>query len=76
MKIQVFNGWNFLRLMRLGLGIAVTVQSIYAHQSASIAIGVLLASMAVLNIGCCGAGGCTIPARKNPETPKDKTMKK
>jgi hypothetical protein len=60
-----------MRWMRLGLGIVITVQSIYIHEIAMIAIGVLFTSMAVLNIGCCGVGGCTIPNRKNSVSTKD-----
>ncbi len=71
MKTQIFNSWNFLGLMRLALGIAITAQSIYAHQSAMVAIGILLTGMAVLNIGCCGAKYL----QGHPGTTKDKAMK-
>ncbi len=70
MKTQILNNWNFMRWMRLGLGIAITVQSIYNHESAMIPLGILFAGMAVLNIGCCAGGTCSIPARKNPEPEK------
>lgn len=68
---QIMYNWNFMRWMRLGLGIAITVQSIYVHETAMIAMGILFTGMAVFNIGCCTAGGCAVPVRKKSETTKD-----
>ena len=68
---QILSKWNFIRWLRLGLGLAITVQSIYAREMAMILMGVLFAGMAVFNIGCCAAGGCTIPVRKRSEPVKD-----
>ena len=30
--------------------------------------GVLLSSMAIANIGCCGVGGCNVPFKKDIST--------
>ena len=68
---QMMSNWNFMRWMRLGLGIAITAQSIYVQETAMIAIGILFAGMAVFNIGCCGVGRCAIPVRKNSGSIKD-----
>ncbi len=60
-----------MRVMRLGLGIAIIVQSVLAHETIMIVIGLLFTSMAVFNIGCCGVGACSTPARKNSQPAKD-----
>ena len=53
-------GWNFIRLLRLVLGIAILVQGIVGNDLTSMVLGVLLGGTAVANIGCCGTQGCTI----------------
>ena len=68
---QLLSNWNFMRLMRLGLGIAITVQSALAHETTMIVIGILFTSMAVFNIGCCGVGACSTPVRKSSQPVKD-----
>lgn len=60
-----------MRVMRLGLGVAIVVQSAMAHETAMILIGLLFTGMAVFNIGCCGMGTCSAPVRKSQEPAKD-----
>ena len=60
-----------MRVIRLGLGIAIIVQSALAHETTMIVIGILFTSMAIFNIGCCGVGACSTPIRKNNHPAKD-----
>lgn len=68
---EFLSNWNFMRVMRLGLGIAITVQSALAHETIMTAIGLLFTSMAIFNIGCCGVGACSTPVRKSNQPLND-----
>lgn len=68
---QVFTHWNFIRLMRLGLGITIIVQAVIVHEIVMVLAGMLLSGMALFNIGYCGAGGCKKPIRKNTPGTKE-----
>lgn len=71
MKQVIFSNWNFMRFLRLGLGIAIIVQSVMAGNWAMGIVGLLFTAMPVFNMGCCGTGGCNAPKTKTTETTKD-----
>jgi hypothetical protein len=71
MKQVIFSNWNFMRFLRLGLGIFIIVQSIMAKDWTMGILGLLFTAMPVFNIGCCGTGGCNTPTKKTFETTKD-----
>lgn len=74
MKQVIFSNWNFIRFLRLGLGIFIIAQSVIAKDWTMGILGLLFTIMPVFNIGCCGAGGCvTTPSKRNAETSKDIT---
>lgn len=56
----IWQGWNFIRILRLMLGGAIFVQGIVAKDPMTIVLGVIFGGMAVVNIGCCGTNGCAI----------------
>lgn len=67
---RITKGWNFIRLLRLALGLGILVQGIVAAETVSILLGVAFAGMAVANVGCCGVSGCAVnspSARKKTE---------
>lgn len=64
----ILQGWNFMRIFRLVLGVAVLVQGGVAKDAITIIIGVLFGGMAVANIGCCGTNGCAINTTTNDKT--------
>jgi hypothetical protein len=65
MKQAILSNWNFMRLVRLGLGIFILVQSVMLKDWSMGLLGVLFTIMPVFNIGCCGAGGCATKPQKN-----------
>jgi len=71
MKQAILSSWNFMRLIRLGMGIAIIIQGVAAKDIMFSVIGLLLTGMAVLNIGCCGAGGCYSSVEKNSGSTKE-----
>ena len=73
MKQGILSNWNFMRFVRLGLGIAIIVQAVIAKDWTMGILGVLFTSMPVFNIGCCGVGGCATPVKKDNENIKDIT---
>ena len=71
MKHAIFNNWNFMRVLRLVIGIVILVQAFVAKDAIFGIAGLLFTSMAIFNVGCCGTGGCYTPTKKNTETKKD-----
>ena len=71
--MDLLKGWNWVRVFRLVVGIAALVQGILYHNNVLWMMGGLLLVQAVFNMGCCGVGGCAIPAKsqsKNQESTK------
>ena len=58
MKKIILQNWHFMRWLRLGLGIAIIIQAALVRDWTVIILGGLFASMAIFDLGCCGAGGC------------------
>jgi len=60
---NLFKKWNFVRMLRLAMGIFLMVEAIQSGMWLLAAIGAIFASMPLLNIGCCSTGNCSIPTR-------------
>ena len=71
MKQTKLSNWNFMRFLRLGLGIAIIVQSAMVKDWTMGIVGLLFSAMPVFNIGCCGTSGCSTLTKKTTETTKD-----
>ena len=57
---KIINGWNVMRVIRLALGIAALVQGFLQKENLLVVAGIWTLFSALLNVGCCGSGGCTI----------------
>ena len=71
--MDLLKGWNWVRVFRLVVGTAALVQGILYHNNILWMMGGLLLVQAVFNMGCCGIGGCAVPAKsqsKNQESIK------
>ena len=64
----ILQGWSFMRILRLVLGIAILVQGIVSKETISMVLGLMLGGMALSNIGCCGTNGCAINNRSTNKT--------
>lgn len=64
MNALLFTNWNFMRVLRLLMGAAALYYAITTHDNILGAAGIFLLVMTLLNIGCCGAGGCSVPGKK------------
>ena len=68
----LLQGWNFMRILRLALGIIIATQGIVAGETLTVILGLLFATMSIVNIGCCGTNGCAVnPGRSNKNKTKD-----
>ena len=67
-KQTLLTNWNFMRFLRLGIGIYIAVQSIETQSIFSGIVAVFFIYQAVTNTGCCGSNGCDVPIKKsNPD---------
>ena len=64
-KETLFNNWNFMRFLRLGLGIYITVQAVETLSILSGVVAVFFLFQAITNTGCCGSNGCALPTKNN-----------
>ncbi|MES2373860.1 MAG: hypothetical protein V4557_14875 [Bacteroidota bacterium] len=71
MKKAILGNWNFVRFLRLVLGIAVVIQGIISKEWLLGILGILFTSMPIFNIGCCSGNNCTVPANKKTQIKKD-----
>jgi hypothetical protein len=61
-KQTLFAQWNLLRWIRLVAGLFLAVQSLQLHDSITGFISAIFLFQALTNTGCCGVGGCAVPA--------------
>ena len=71
MKQTIFRNWNFMRFIRLVLGIFIIMQGVMAKDWGIGVLGIVFTAMPLFNIGCCGASGCSVPVKKRTENIKD-----
>lgn len=58
MKTLLLKNWNIMRLLRLAIGVWAIIAAYQSGEALLGLMGGLLLVMAVMNIGCCGVGGC------------------
>lgn len=73
MKQVIFSNWNFIRVLRLAMGIAIIVQAFMAKDVLFGMIGILFTVMPVFNLGCCTTGNCVMPVQEK-DTISKKTI--
>ena len=71
MNNLLFTQWNLFRVIRLILGIGAVIQAIMTVEIVLGIAGALIAGMALLNIGCCGASGCSVPPNGKQKLKKE-----
>ena len=67
LRKTIFTGWNFMRWLRLALGLIIAYQAIELHNGVMGLLAGLFMFQALTNTGCCGTAVCnTRPARHKP----------
>ena len=64
-KQTLLYNWDFMRTIRLLLGVFIAYQSVVMHDAFSGAIAGLLLFQAATNTGCCGSQGCGTSYNQN-----------
>jgi hypothetical protein len=64
-KETILQNWNFMRWLRLALGIYIAVQAVETLSIFSGVVAAFFIFQAITNTGCCGSNGCAVPAKKN-----------
>lgn len=70
MKETLFQNWNWMRALRLIIGIIIIIQAIMSKDWLWGYAGVFFSAMAILNLGCCGSGTCYAPIKKDKDSTK------
>jgi hypothetical protein len=66
MNIQtLLTGWNFMRFLRLGVGIFIGIQAIQYRDVLSGLIASVFLLQAATNTGCCGNNACATNTNYN-----------
>lgn len=71
MKQTLLSNWNFIRVLRLLMGIAIIVQAVLARDIMFGIAGALFTVLAIFNMGCCGSGACYTPVKKDAANKKE-----
>lgn len=64
MKKVLFKNWNLIRIARFALGLFVIQQGYETDQPIMLGLGILLAVLPLLNLGCNGIN-CVVPPRRS-----------
>lgn len=57
--------WDLMRVARLIMGISGVAFAFVHHDVLLGLAGGYFALMSLLNVGCCGTGGCSVPMQKH-----------
>lgn len=76
LKQRILTGWTFTRVLYLGLGTVVIIQSVTSQQWLGVLFGAYFASMGIFAFGCaagvCFGGSCnTEPIQQNKSQIQD-----
>jgi hypothetical protein len=65
MKEMLLQNWNFMRILKLAIGVWAIISAIQTSEPLVGLMGVALTLMAITNTGSCGAAGCSAPREIN-----------
>lgn len=64
MKNLLLKNWDFIRTLRLLIGLGVGGYAAWAGDYFLAALGGLFIIQALFNLSCCGSGGCSVASQK------------
>ena len=70
-RVGILGNWNFLRFVRLALGIMIIIQAVVVKDWVMGFLGIFFTIMPLFNMGCCASGECAAPIKKKAENSKD-----
>jgi hypothetical protein len=69
MRDKLLNDWNFMRVVKLLLGIYVAYEAIVSQQYILGILAVLFLYQAIFNVSPCGVAGCAVKPTVLKEKP-------
>lgn len=63
-KQTLVTGWDFMRFLRLGLGIYIAIEAVETQSLLAGIIAAFFLFQAIMNTGCCGSNSCVLPMNK------------
>lgn len=69
--INYFKSWDFMRILRLVIGIFAAAQAIYTMDIILGIAAFVIGGMAIFNIGCCGVNGCNTNYKSSKKQNQD-----
>jgi hypothetical protein len=57
----LLNNWHFMRVLRAAIAIWAFVEAGRTGEWVMLLPGIIFATQAIFDIGCCGAAGCATP---------------
>lgn len=64
---NLLKNWDIMRITRLVAGVASAVYAVTTKEYIFLLLAVFFLFQAVLNISCCGAGGCSTTDSQKPQ---------
>ena len=58
MKALLLTGWNFMRVLRLAMGVILLISAVVHRDTLIAGFGVFFTLQGVFNFSTCGMGGC------------------
>ena len=55
----LLSGWDFVRVLRLVIGVSALAAYYSEHDSMMGMLGIIVTAQAVFNVGCCGVNSCS-----------------
>jgi len=71
---MIFSGWNFMRIVRLIIGIFIGANAMITHDALSGLISGIFLFQAFTNTGCCCTSNCSLPLSKNNKQEQTETI--
>ena len=71
---KLLTGWDFMRVLRLMLGVYIGIQAILLADTLSGMISIFFLYQAVTNTGCCGVRGCAVPTQEQGQSTQEVTF--
>lgn len=62
---SLFKNWGAARVIRLIIGLGLVCFSFIQHEYLFLIVAAMLLLQAVLNVSCCGVGGCSSAANSS-----------
>lgn len=64
MMSTLLSNWDFMRMLRMGMGLWLMYSAFIDRQPLLGLMGGVFALQAAFNVGCCGSAGCAAPATR------------